>query len=312
MQASPEDLLAVIASTKFRRSALDPESRLDIEGKVRKAIVEGCPLEFTVPFGAYKNWRLPTGPGIDWAEVFNLDYLSSFASRIWARHPPGVIVSYTFSSELMALVSNLRPAWIHQYRIGFEALVACANACLPEGMSFHLVDINSLYPSEEAFRSEYDSNLVSVEREWVDGLLVEEFMNGKLASAERNLCPSGQADLSPCSPLEWKSLVRQAAIRCEALDRMSKRRAFNKQSDRIQLVFVRGPSRSLHVGCNIVSARHFWASAGGAEIRGGKALPIAIGPEMLANGSFTACEPEATESLPICARPAALYIKHVT
>lgn len=72
-----------------------------------EAVNEKRPLEFTIPFGAYKGWKLPTHSEADWTEVFNIRHIIDYLSPVVMIYKRGVIVYYTFQDNIMYEISNL-------------------------------------------------------------------------------------------------------------------------------------------------------------------------------------------------------------
>lgn len=235
-QGSVEDVMRLISSGRYRRTALDPESARDARAKTASKVERSEPIEFSVPFGCYKGAFSPCAPFPDWSEFFNLLYLAEYAKSIVAAHPPGVRVVYTYSSIGVTEANKLSPDAQSRYVARFLRLLQFVNLAVhPANIRFQLLDVASLYaPGEVA--AELASHQTAVRAEW--HTLSDETRGAKLARAARNLAVREPSTRT----------IEESAIAIEAVDRLSRRRWFNKYSDRIQIVFVRGPQPSIHLG----------------------------------------------------------------
>ena len=87
--------------------------------------------------------------------------------------------------------------------------------------------------------------------------------NNKLASAARN----GDGHIEPAD----------AALRCEALEILPARRAFNKYGEHIQLTHIRGSSLSVHIGSCRSSVVQPWVGVGVLDQRKNVFTPRILG-----------------------------------
>ena len=135
---SPDRMFEIVTRKRFRRTKLDAESRADITAKVGAALDRGAPIEFAIPFGAYKHWLLPTYPYPDWAEVFNLKHLIAFAGPIAQSYPPGVVLNYTYTSGVIEKVSNLPTEAQDEYVTALKRLHSYFQHIAPTGLKLRL------------------------------------------------------------------------------------------------------------------------------------------------------------------------------
>jgi len=265
-----EYIFRTIARPAFRRSRLDEQTAGDVKDKVDRALDDGSPLAFSIPFGGYKTHSSGSFPLPDWAEVFNLSYIWRFVSPIAEAYAPGVVVEYTYTSGVMELVSNLPPGADDTYMVAFRAILARFATRMPPNVRFVATDL-AADPRASGMMDELQKNYEENRRDWLTRLSQAE-RDRRFASAQRNLMPSGSRDLAHLSPSEWDDACVEAAMRCEALDRLPFRRRYNKQESRIELVFVRGPSLAVHVGSCDTSSHHFWSGVGSVENLSGTRL----------------------------------------
>ncbi len=255
-----------LTRSAFRRTRIDDESANDVRRKLEGAIAARKPITLAVPFGGYKNYRAASFPGPDWAEIFNMNYLARYVLPLARCYEPGVILQYTYSSGVMDLVSNIPAISTATYMEQFRSLLSIFAKRIPANLRMTAVDISGHYPGTELMeelRRNYEDNRAR----WGDKFSSDE-RSRRIGSAERNLMRVGAVDLASLSEAEWSARCIDAAMWCEALDGLTLRRRFNKYSENIQLVFVRGPSLSVHIGSCDTSAHHFWSGSGVLELRG--------------------------------------------
>jgi hypothetical protein len=259
-----------VTRASFRRTRLDEASASDLKRKIFERVKRGEPITFSVPFGGYKNYKIASFPGPDWAEVFNLNYTARYVAPIVKYYEPGASIHYSYTSGVLDIVSNMRSADTQQYMREFRVLLSLFAAHLPFNLRINAVDISEMYDREELLhelRRNYDDN----RQRWNDKFTSTE-RNRHIASAQRNLMRLGVANLQSLTDEEWDNRCVDAAMWCEALDSLSKRRHFNKYSSNIQLVHVRGPALSIHIASCDTSAHHFPAGCGLVEVRGTRLL----------------------------------------
>jgi len=265
-----EVLFNKINSSKFRRTALDEESRADIKKKIENAVAANLPIEFSVPFGCYKSYLLPTYPEADWAEVFNLRYLISYLLPIAQIYKPGVILSYS-KTQLVNSINNVPIKFYNSYTKSFSEIIAFFNKQCPKNLIIGLQEINDLYDNENEWKQELATLYEKCKINW--NSYDQSAQEKKLASAKHNFIIKGEKDFSDTSPEELEKEYINAAIMVDTIENFSHRRAFNKMTHRIQIVFLRGPSNSIHLGSCGTSTVQFWVGFGAIEITEKALLP---------------------------------------
>jgi len=258
------DILAAVLSGKYRRSALDSGSVIDTERKVRAAVAEGRPIGFSVPFGGYKCWRVQSAPHLNWAEIFALSYLRGYGESIAERFSGGVTFSLSYCSGILDQVSNMPLEWQQQY---LDELAAVLRKLSDSAVNFVLKDIAECYEGHGYLMEEFERNWTIVKEKW-SRPEDRDAVKKRLASARNNFVVVGVKDYSMASDREIEEAIIVSAQKCEALDSLEKRRRFNKYSDNIQLVYVRGPAPAIHIGSCRTSANHFAMGEGVIEIAG--------------------------------------------
>lgn len=219
-------------------------------------------LVFSIPFGGYKSWHEPSSPLPDWAEVISLAYLRSYFLGVVEHWPGGVVAEFTFVGEVTEWMSNVPVSEQHLYLESFRELLRHFS---DELVRFEVVDVATRYVDSTAMNAELESNFDAVRQGWDAPGRADEIAK-RLASARRNFRPDGTEDVTALSPSELESWIVRSAQRCEAVDRLTLRRKHNKFEHRIQLVFVRGPVPSIHIGSSRTTANHFWVGSGVLEV----------------------------------------------
>ena len=265
-----EKIYQLVTSRKFRKTAIDSVTEEDLKSKIRFALAKNAPICFSIPFGAYKNWRIPSSNLPDWSEIFCLSYLTKYVFPIASIYEPGISFNFSYSSGLMGMVSNMPDEVQTNYVKQFLKILSIVNSFIPKNIKFKLIDISKSYYSNELeieFRNNFEYNLKNWELKYS-----KEVREKKIQSAKNNFQINGKENYSDLSPEQLEVKIKESAMFCDAVDCLDKRRKFNKGGKNIQLVFVRGPFKSLHIGSSNISSKHFWVSMGVLEKRGDRLL----------------------------------------
>ena len=157
-----DNIFSIITNSKFRRTALDEVSKSDLLNKINQAVENNLPIEFSIPFGSYKSYKLKKYESIYWAEVFNVYYMMQYALPISFIYSPGVIISYSYHRGIMHEVNNIASADITEYQTIFNEILNYYNKILPVNFKLRMQAINDLYNSPEEWERElkelYDVN----------------------------------------------------------------------------------------------------------------------------------------------------------
>jgi hypothetical protein len=244
--APPARIIQLLLARPWRRSSVDAAMANNIAIKVEAAVAAGLPVEFSLPFGGYRGMHLPAAPDPDWAEVFWIDYLRSFAARIAGVYPPGVQIALTYVGGVLGWVNQLPEGAQDRYLKGLGRLLQ--HRSTPR-LGFRLVDHAEAHGGPAAVVA----LLQARESDQPDPTAAE------LERARRNLIwRDGSGAGSPPSEAE----IRQAARRCAALMSLESRRAFNKLGPRLQISHLRGAALALHIGSCRSAVAQPWVSTG--------------------------------------------------
>jgi hypothetical protein len=235
-------IVGLITARPWRRSAVDAATVAAITARVGQALRGDAPIEFSLPFGGYRGWRLPSTPNLDWAEVFWIRYLRAYAERLAAVHPAGVRLSLSYVGGVLGWVNQLPQAEQDLYLQQLQRLLVRFSS---GSVVFCLVDHSEACGGSAAVLARLRATVEA--QPPADA--------AALARARRNLYWPGEAP-PPAAAVE------AAAQRCAALMALEERRAFNKFGRRIQLSHLRGAALALHIGSCHGAVAQPWVSQG--------------------------------------------------
>lgn len=241
--ASVDDLLILVLARPWRRTAASNNTITDIREKLRHSVSARCPVEFAVPFGGYKGWRQNAFPHLDWAELFWIDYLRSYAERIAACHAPGVVISFSYTSGVMEWINNLPEGAQAAYMAGFERLLAIRST---PRLQLRTEDHAKEYGDPKAVLTMLRERF----QKTCDPTAID------LQSAARNLMPQEIGNIPTAQQIE------ESARRCAAMMALEARRSFNKFGPRIQITHISGATLSVHLGSCRTAVAQPWVSTG--------------------------------------------------
>lgn len=249
MPDSIHEILRLITRRPFRRSSINEDTRQDILKKISHHRVR-----FSIPFGGYKSRYLPGSPHINWAEVLWLDYLRQYAEPMIKWVNSDVEFAFTYMSGVLGFINGTSTEEQKTYLQGLDHLMQKMSG---EGVKFKLVDLSDLVGGSSHALAQV---LTHYERFRSAPPVLSK---SKLASASRH-----------CNDL---TQAADAAMRCEAMEIIPARRAFNKFGEHIQLTHVRGASLSIHIGSCRSSIVQPWVGVGVFEQRKDTFLPRILG-----------------------------------
>lgn len=124
----------------------------EFSSKIKSAIQDQQPLHFTVPFGGYKLWRLPSYPNPDWSEVFNIRQLISYLYPLSLIHRSGIILEY-FSDEIMVgRMNNIPQSDLDSYNSQMASLVEWFDQSTPDNFQLRFSKIRDQIDQTEYWK----------------------------------------------------------------------------------------------------------------------------------------------------------------
>ena len=258
-----DELLTIyehVISSKFRKTKIMPNAEDDIKLKIAQSLQSKQPLKFSIPFGAYKAWRLDVNFVPEWAEVFNLSYLLKYAANILEVYPYGIEFTYTYTEDVMYFISDIPKMQADKYAKDFTKLLQIFNK-IDSRVQFHLVKINDLYETTQDYYIDFLKCFLDDLVFW-DTKYDETTKNRILTSSHHNLYPFGERRLADQPADIQEKYYYYSALMTDAVDCLKERRKYNKDQDKIQLIGVKGPSKSINIGACATSTVHFWVGRG--------------------------------------------------
>lgn len=149
-----EYIKSKLYSKKFRKWKLDEECKNIVDNEVTRAVEEGRSINIFFAQGCYKLWRVASAPKANWAEFFNISYLTSYVAPIAAVYSPGVNLTYHFLTVLPQTHNNLSEHDVRAYYESFSAILSEYKKYLPENIRVNIATDLDLHN-----RSEYDDLL---------------------------------------------------------------------------------------------------------------------------------------------------------
>ncbi len=265
-----------IFNKTFRKAQVHPEARADILKKVKQSIENGLPLHFIACFGGYKHFWNPSYPEVDFAELFNLRFMSEYISPILKAHAPGVVLEYESEDVILTTMDNYPQDDLDRYSQSFRKLIDLYSKTLPANMKINLIRAREQVPADALWKK-IDDFLPNIRAEWAS--LSKEEIELRLSHAPSNIMWKGAEDLTGLSAEEKRRRILESKIINEAYYAADWefRKDFFTGENHIPLVFWFGKTRDnfghwLTLGSTHSSMVDFWVGRGILEMRNGKAV----------------------------------------
>jgi hypothetical protein len=258
MVSDPDELKAeifrLLMSKKFRKYATNPEYFDHIKNAISLCVDKDEPIKLTLVFGAYKLWRFPESPEVDWAELFSLMYYSHWLKLICEIYKPGVWFDFFSDDVILELMDNIPKADTEKYAEGFKDLIQFLKPYIPANLSLTYNRVGDQYESYEAFKTELEQSKQNV-LEKLGGL--PKLNDEQRTLVELNVKPyDGQTD-----DKQWREKV---FLIHEGYAQISKRRPYYRTPEKI-FVITKQMKDSIAVGTTKHSVAKFWCGVGVLE-----------------------------------------------
>lgn len=112
-----------LTSKKFRKTKMDDVCVARTKSAIHLRVSQNQSLKVVDRQGGYKLWRFPSSPEADWAEFFNIAYMTEYLLPLARNYQPGVELVYYMHTLLMELHDNLTTAEIQEYVDSFDNLI---------------------------------------------------------------------------------------------------------------------------------------------------------------------------------------------
>lgn len=269
-----------ITRKKFRRWKLPEVAKGYIDRALDACIQNNKPLHVRFRFGGYKLWRLASAPEVDWAEFFALAHYAAYLAPIVAAYQPGVKLLFMSDDMFVEGMDNVPKEDTERYYRSFNSLVVEFQKYFPKNLSFRMIRHSSLYPSEEAWRKEYEEKIHEIEPTWKDQIPPEK-LKSMLATSALNMKWDGVRDLTVLSDEEKKKYIERGALMHEALVKVPTIRAFSDKNNEMFSISC-GPLPSVvSIGTTKSSITKFWVGTGVLEEREGVLYDRILSPNQI-------------------------------
>lgn len=265
-----------IFTKTFRKAPVHPEAAADIQQKVKLSVEAGQPLYFILCFGGYKHFWNPSYPEVDFAELFELKFMSDYLAPILEAYEPGVVLEYESEDVIMSAMDNYPEKDLDRYSQSFRELIALFSKSIPSNFKIRLVRAREQVP-EESLWKRINEYLPNTRKEWNSLSTAER--DSRLGHSYSNMMWKGEKDLTSMSGKEREERVLESKILNEtyyAAD-FDFRKYYLTGGNHIPLVCSFGTSRDnighwLTLGSTYSSMVDFWVGRGILEIKNGKVV----------------------------------------
>lgn len=136
-----------------------------------------------MPFGATKNPYLPTAPGIDWGEVFNIAYIREYLSPLAQAYKYGVILEYISVAVFEEKTNRIPQRDSDKYDKEFSSLITFYKKYLPNNFKLVYSRVEDDLSRKE-IEKQMNIKIKVLAKNWNDQ--PEEVRERKLFRARRN------------------------------------------------------------------------------------------------------------------------------
>ena len=192
---------------KFRKTKIYEKTYNDILNKVRLAVDQNLPVHFTIIFGGYKHFWNSSYPNVDWAELFNLKFMSEFVAPILEIHKPGVVLDYASEDVIITKMNNYPKQSLDKYANSFQILIDYYSERMPKNFQINYVRTGDKYDSKLLF-SKIDEKLSNSKKEW--NKLTENEKEINLKRSKRSFMFKGEVDYSDLNENGKKKLIEES------------------------------------------------------------------------------------------------------
>uniref|UniRef100_A0A7C4TJC5 Uncharacterized protein n=1 Tax=candidate division WWE3 bacterium TaxID=2053526 RepID=A0A7C4TJC5_UNCKA len=250
-----------LTSTKFRKTSIDDLSRQCVQKAIDLNVSLNQPIKFTYPFGAYKTFRLPSFPEVDWAEFMAISYILRYIAPVAAAYEPGVELIFSSDDVVIELIDNYPREALDSYHSSFKNLINSFEKHLPRNIKILFKQIvPDIYSKDE-----YDVEISELYQNFRKEGLTEERKEKLKLGFDFNCMRNGKFDLT--DQTTYEKALEDLMYWNEAYMKLSKRRAFVRGEDKI-VIFSNKIPNAIDIGSTNVSKAKFWVGTGVFETDG--------------------------------------------
>ncbi len=261
-------ILSKLNSSEFKATSITPDYLSKVIDKINLCVNHEVPIHLTVPFGAVKTSSLPTAPGIDWGEVFNIALLREYLSPIAKMYKQGVVLTYVSVSVFEQKMNYYSQSDIDLYDEEFEQLIKYYQSYLPKNFRLNFARLTDQLTKDKMLQM-IDKKILELDRNWMNNS--EEIRNAKIIRAKRNCCIT-QNDEGYDKKILQSIFVHDAfCSECWTLDV-----APWDKKNMITLAFRYSDGWAIHVRSTRASTVNFWSGMGAIIEKGSKLIPTIL------------------------------------
>lgn len=262
---------------KFRKSKIAENTKEEIIKKVKLSIEGKEPIHIIICFGGYKHFWNPSHPYVDWAELFNLNFLSEYLSPILQNYKPGVVLDYESEDVIIPLIDNYPGSATDSYAESFRELIKIFSRIIPS--NFKINSIRSQKQIDEKLLLKRTREIAEEKRKVFDKLSPEE-KELHLHRTPGNILWEGQEDYTKLNKEEKEAKIIESKMLNEAYydADYEQRKDYFEGSNHIPVVLSWGKTYEnatnwLTLGSTFSSMVDFWVGRGIIEKHEDKFVP---------------------------------------
>lgn len=280
-------------SKKFRKWKASDEAKAQISEAINDKVKNNEPIEFTIGFGGYKLWRIPSTPEIDWAEFFTIAYFSEYLAPIAAAYEPGVNLTFADDDAIIEKMNNVPVQDTETYFQSFQSLLTEFSKYWPENFSIKIMRTKDLYGDE--YDSALAENIEKVSANF-DQRAPEQVQELKQQAAI-NIQWAGAEPWDELNETEKDEKLKHSLILHEAHCSLPRKVGFIEGQDKVYLTTFQ-ESGSIAIGTTKSCAAKFWTGFGVLEQRQKKIYDIILTAAQLERIKDIEYETEKIDLLP--------------
>ncbi len=249
-----------LTSKKFRKTSLDEGSMNWVRSAIDLRVSENKPIRFTYPFGAYKLWRIPSFPNVDFAEFFTIGYISEYVAPILTAYKPGVEIVFSSDDVCIELIDNYKRSELDSYNKSFNSLIKLYSSYIPNNLSIELKQVVPDIYSKDEYDKEINELYGIRKKEGFN----EDQRSSMLQKMELHFRNNGSTNYGDLTNEEKIKVWEDLTYWSDAYLKLPKRKAFVRAEDNIVL-FSNKISNAIDIGSTKASKSKFWTGTGVLE-----------------------------------------------
>ncbi|MBU3922994.1 hypothetical protein KJ684_02030 [Patescibacteria group bacterium] len=271
-------ILKKLQRKKFKRKITE-KTKETLKRKILNAINENKPIYFVIPFGGYKHFWNSSYPDLDWAELFNMRFMTEYVLPILSVHQPGVIIEYMSEDLIINRMNNYPKESLEQYSKSFISLINWYKQYIPKNLQIKYFRVGNRCNKDKII--DEVEKLISKKTTEFNRLSNKEKEN-ELHRSRRSVMLDGEKDLVQLSEEDKESrIIESRLIELAYYDVEAKPEFMGDylwSDDHICVCFSFGLSsdnvfEDLTLASSHGSIVDFWIGKGILEYRNGRFIP---------------------------------------